>query len=369
MVKDVYGDGVGYMSEELFKKVYAIGDELGNVKIGISGNIDKRLGQLKTSNPVKLSVLHKSQSLSNAIDVEAMLHEKFSQYKVSGEWFRLPQDEFDTIGATIDEFVYSFGERHIGEDKKANDRIASVIKQVSGRSAFGKQDDSDEKIIINALLISSPASIMSSDSIVDVAVATAHINALRDMTADDFGDKDTFFADIISSDLYRQTVDEIRSISDSGNFYDAFPDFVYREFMERANIFLMLDGFRFSTDTIVKIYNDILPMSGEFDNSVCGEEINLLRDFIEDKKPNGSECVAMVCNEVYGLSVDDICKVVSPPKGTYYVKPSISKAIDNEISSVVELVIRLALNGVSLDNIKVIIERLFSKKLWDSNKK
>lgn len=367
MVKDVYGDGVGYMPEELFKKVYAIVDEFGNVKIGISGDVAKRISQLKTSNPVKLSILHKSQSISNAIDVEAMLHEKFSEYKVSGEWFRLPQDEFDNIGTTIDDFVYNFGERHIGEDKKANDRIASVVKQVLGNSTIGKHNDGDGAII-NALLISNPTSIMSSDSIVDVAIATAHISSLRDMTIDDFGDKDTFFADIISNDLYGKTVEEIRSISDSGNFYDAFPGFVYREFMERANIFLMLDRFRFSTDTIVKIYNDILPMSGEFDNSVCGNEIDLLKDFIKDKKPNGSECVTMVCNVVYGLSVDDICKVVSPPKGTYYVKPSISKAIDNEISSVVEFVIRLALNGVSLDNIKVIVERLFSKKLWDLNK-
>lgn len=55
-------------------------------KIGISHNADKRLSQLKCGCPT-ISKLYESEYLDNGHQIEKMLHEKFAENRIAGEWF------------------------------------------------------------------------------------------------------------------------------------------------------------------------------------------------------------------------------------------------------------------------------------------
>lgn len=54
------------------------------VKIGFTKNINKRLSQLQVSSPVKLELLH---LIEGNVTLEKELHQKFKDFRVSGEWF------------------------------------------------------------------------------------------------------------------------------------------------------------------------------------------------------------------------------------------------------------------------------------------
>lgn len=65
------------------QKTYFIGSEaLGFVKIGVALDVEKRLKQLQTGHPHKLSVL-----LVLDENIESALHEHFSEFRAEGEWF------------------------------------------------------------------------------------------------------------------------------------------------------------------------------------------------------------------------------------------------------------------------------------------
>ena len=65
-------------------------------KIGVTGNIDKRLAQLQTSTPLDLEVIAHCVC-HNAYGAEAYLHEQYKDNKVKGEWFSLSEDEITTL--------------------------------------------------------------------------------------------------------------------------------------------------------------------------------------------------------------------------------------------------------------------------------
>lgn len=74
-------------------KVYIIeAEELGIYKIGVSNNLKIRLQRLQTASPVKLRIIASLESPQNAYHVESTLHEELHQYRLHGEWFRLPLD-------------------------------------------------------------------------------------------------------------------------------------------------------------------------------------------------------------------------------------------------------------------------------------
>jgi predicted GIY-YIG superfamily endonuclease len=58
-----------------------------SVKIGVSGNIPKRLSSLQTSNPTKLKLLGFVEH-ENAYQLEQDIHAYLKDYKINGEWFR-----------------------------------------------------------------------------------------------------------------------------------------------------------------------------------------------------------------------------------------------------------------------------------------
>jgi hypothetical protein len=59
-------------------------------KVGIAQDVESRLAQLQTGNPVEL-VIVSSYGFPNAENVEKVLHQKWSGVRMRGEWF-----EFDT---------------------------------------------------------------------------------------------------------------------------------------------------------------------------------------------------------------------------------------------------------------------------------
>ena len=70
--------------------VYLIQHGYGGIKIGVSKDPKKRCKQLQTGNQKKLRVIatFSFKSKSEALIVEELLHRKFAQYRMNGEWFR-----------------------------------------------------------------------------------------------------------------------------------------------------------------------------------------------------------------------------------------------------------------------------------------
>lgn len=77
------------------KYLYIIGNEVENIcKIGISGNPSKRLKQLQTGCPYKLTILAVVGSFD--YESEKNLHNRYKDYRLNGEWFRI-KGEIRTI--------------------------------------------------------------------------------------------------------------------------------------------------------------------------------------------------------------------------------------------------------------------------------
>jgi hypothetical protein len=90
--------------------VYLICDpQTDRFKIGVTkGTIDKRILELQTgnSNELHLTNCHETKY---PFRMEKMLHAKYGQYRINGEWFNLPSeavlkfnDTCDEIESTID---------------------------------------------------------------------------------------------------------------------------------------------------------------------------------------------------------------------------------------------------------------------------
>jgi len=74
------------------KAVYVIKSSMGPVKIGISKSPKSRKSSLTTGHPGELSI----EALCYGCDAdvaERQLHEKYSEYRMSGEWFDLPDED------------------------------------------------------------------------------------------------------------------------------------------------------------------------------------------------------------------------------------------------------------------------------------
>jgi len=70
--------------------VYIIGSESGPIKIGISDKPEKRVKQLQTGNPNKLSLIHTEEIEDNlAESIELEIHKNLKLKKTVGEWFNI----------------------------------------------------------------------------------------------------------------------------------------------------------------------------------------------------------------------------------------------------------------------------------------
>lgn len=78
--------------------VYLIGSALSRpVKIGVTGNVQSRLDELRTGSPVPLHVMWKT---SGDRELEYGLHEYFAPYRIHGEWFDFGNEDPAALVAT-----------------------------------------------------------------------------------------------------------------------------------------------------------------------------------------------------------------------------------------------------------------------------
>lgn len=89
--------------------IYVIGPAIGPQKIGLSGDVDKRLQTLQTGSPVDLLVHHREPIIAKQVKLlEKKIHRELNHKRVRGEWFDLTPEE-------AKEFVVFFAIRY-GED-------------------------------------------------------------------------------------------------------------------------------------------------------------------------------------------------------------------------------------------------------------
>lgn len=65
-------------------------------KIGITKDVKKRMGELKTGDPIK-HLFVCSSFFENAGKFEKRLHEAFNDYRGQGEWFKLPAEKLEEL--------------------------------------------------------------------------------------------------------------------------------------------------------------------------------------------------------------------------------------------------------------------------------
>jgi hypothetical protein len=85
---------------EVSQSVYVISLDK-YVKIGIARDVASRLSGLQTSSPFPLTLL-KTWTSENPKFAERQLHNKFSEYRCSGEWFKLPPETLEELLRTDD---------------------------------------------------------------------------------------------------------------------------------------------------------------------------------------------------------------------------------------------------------------------------
>lgn len=87
--------------------LYIIQDKHGAVKIGIAANADQRLRDLQVGNPHELTLVYKLEFASRKIaqEVEIILHRRYANDAVRGEWF---STNAETLIADI-EFAVNVG--------------------------------------------------------------------------------------------------------------------------------------------------------------------------------------------------------------------------------------------------------------------
>jgi len=81
-------------------KIYLISSEINNdilYKIGITKrDVKTRIKELKTGNAASLNIVNVFES-KWASKIEANLHASYKSNNISGEWFRLKQEEIDNF--------------------------------------------------------------------------------------------------------------------------------------------------------------------------------------------------------------------------------------------------------------------------------
>ncbi|WP_069883521.1 GIY-YIG nuclease family protein [Streptomyces luteocolor] len=86
------------ISNHASRWVYLIGSALSRpVKIGVTGNVQGRLDELRTGSPVPLHVMWKTKGDR---DLEYSLHEYFAPYRIHGEWFDFGDEDPSALVAT-----------------------------------------------------------------------------------------------------------------------------------------------------------------------------------------------------------------------------------------------------------------------------
>lgn len=74
--------------------IYVIGPEEGPQKIGISKDVEVRLGNLQTGHPSKLVIHHVEEITDGRVRLlEKQIHKELNHKRLNGEWFDLTWEE------------------------------------------------------------------------------------------------------------------------------------------------------------------------------------------------------------------------------------------------------------------------------------
>lgn len=73
--------------------VYVLEDENSIIKIGIAGNVAKRIKAIDNATAYKITRHYESPSCANAAKIEKTAHKHFADQRKKGEWFTVPFDE------------------------------------------------------------------------------------------------------------------------------------------------------------------------------------------------------------------------------------------------------------------------------------
>ena len=95
--------------------------EKGPVKVGLSKNPMSRVKQLQTSNPHTLKLLG---IIPGDRETEEMIHDKFEDHRLEGEWFEPTNELIDIVRSLLDD-----QDRLIKETEDARNRAALELLQ------------------------------------------------------------------------------------------------------------------------------------------------------------------------------------------------------------------------------------------------
>ena len=86
------------------KSIYLIHSIDNNLyKIGVSSDVQRRIRNLQTANPVKLSIVHQFET-NYAHKIEKILHRRYMHLKKEGEWFELDDSCVDIFMSECKKF-------------------------------------------------------------------------------------------------------------------------------------------------------------------------------------------------------------------------------------------------------------------------
>lgn len=74
----------------------------GYYKIGVSKNVKRRQKELDRR-PFKVNIIYESKIVEDCYSVEEMLHNRFSQKRINGEWFNLNNNDIEIIKTILEE--------------------------------------------------------------------------------------------------------------------------------------------------------------------------------------------------------------------------------------------------------------------------
>lgn len=148
------------------KRVYVLKSSNGNVKIGVSVNVEQRKNYFISGSGYDIIDCYFTKPCSNAFEIEKLVHEYLCDYRMKGEWFSCNFDKaikftesiFTNFARfkkkedhTVENMIALTGINQINDEAKSNivnstsaGEVASLIKNV--RIAMERQNSPSVKV-------------------------------------------------------------------------------------------------------------------------------------------------------------------------------------------------------------------------------
>lgn len=141
----------------------------GSIKVGVAGNVERRIAVLQTGNPFELKIMATIPcgSYAKAYETESRIHKIFKRQRIRGEWFQ-GNIEFKRIQGIVDVDTTRSKNQSAEtyKDKRAEDRrkrktkkkdSAKRIKQENARAKAWIESNTFKSKSDDELLDSMPA--------------------------------------------------------------------------------------------------------------------------------------------------------------------------------------------------------------------